>query len=173
MEAVEAREEAQGIFDLPDRGGPATGGRMLWAELCLVVDAPEVWCSAGAWGGLLGPAGAVVGEFNGVLFKVIDQDCDGRFDGIGKDALVVGRGESAAYLSEVVTVGDEMFRLEVAEDGSELRFSPFEGESGVLDVHDGYQTDGKPQRFVVRDLSGHYSFDLGKASDGLRVPAGA
>jgi len=120
-----------------------------------------------------GPAGAVVGEFNGVLFKVIDQDCDGRFDGIGKDALVVGRGESAAYLSEVVTVGDELFRLEVAEDGSELRFSSFEGESGVLDVHDGYQTDGKLQRFVVRDLSGRYSFDLGKASDGLRVPVGA
>lgn len=120
-----------------------------------------------------GPAGAVVGEFDGVLIKVIDQNCDGRFDGVGKDALVVGRGESAAFLSEVVNVGDELYRLEVAADGSELRFSPYEGESGLLDVHDGYQTDGKLQRFVVRDLSGRYSFDLGKAAEGLRVPVGA
>lgn len=118
------------------------------------------------------PAGAVVGSWGGTTIKVIDQNCDGRFDGIGEDALVVGRGESASYLSEVVNVGGELFRMEVAENGSELRFSAYDGASGVLDVHDGYKTEAKLERVVVRDVTGKYSFDLGKAADGLRVPVG-
>lgn len=117
------------------------------------------------------PAGAVVASWRGTNIKVIDQNCDGRFDGIGQDALVVGRGESACYLSEVINVAGDLYRLEVAEDGSELRFSPFDGESGVLDVHAGYKTEAKLGRVVVRDTQGRYSFDLGKATEGLRVPS--
>jgi len=118
------------------------------------------------------PAGAVVAKWRDTQFKVIDQNGDGRFDGIGEDALVVGRGESASYLSEVTNVAGELFRLEVAEDGSQLSFTPFEGESGVLDMHGGYKTEAKLERVVVRDTGGRYSFDLGKATAGLRVPAG-
>lgn len=117
------------------------------------------------------PAGAVVAEWRGTSFKIIDQNCDGRFDGIGADAMVVGRGESGSYLSEVVNVAGDLFRLEVAEDGSELRFSPYDGESGLLDVHSGYKTEAKLGRVVVRDTQGRFSFDLGKATEGLRVPA--
>ena len=118
------------------------------------------------------PAGAVVAKWRGVTFKVIDQNCDGRFDGIGEDALVVGRGGSACYLSDVVQVGGELYRLQVTQDGSELSFSPYEGESGTLDVHAGYRTEAKLERFVVKDETGRFSFDLGKATDGMRVPAG-
>ncbi|MCA8979059.1 MAG: hypothetical protein H6831_14145 [Planctomycetes bacterium] len=117
------------------------------------------------------PAGAVTASWHGTTVKVIDQNGDGRFDGIGEDALVVGRGESACYLSEAINVAGDLFRLEVAADGSELRFSPYDGEVGVLDVHGGYKTEAKLGRVVVRDTKGRYSFDLGKATEGLRVPA--
>lgn len=127
-------------------------------------DAGEGWTFA--------PAGAAVGKARGVKLQVIDQDNDGRFDGYGTDALVVGTGTRAQFLSEVVNLGGELLTIEVAADGSALELAPYEGPAGVLDFRTELDAEAKLLTAVVRSKDGRRSFDLAKAPTGLRVPAG-
>ncbi len=123
-------------------------------------------------GWLFAPGGMAVGKLGRVKLSIIDQDGDGRFDGYGTDALIVGTGNRAHFLSKVISVGGSLYSIDVAPDGTHLSYEPYEGESGVLDLTTAHKAQAKLLSAIVVSEDGSYSFDLAGAPDGLRVPAG-
>lgn len=116
-------------------------------------------------------AGSVVqGEIAGTKVRVVDQNHNGRFDDVGADALVIGNGRAASFLSEVVAIDGQLRKLEVAADGSKLRFSPYTGEVGKLSLR--AVTDGKVMAAVLNSTDGRYSVHLSKHDVDVVVPAG-
>ena len=115
-------------------------------------------------------SGSVVqGEVAGTKVRVVDQNHNGRFDDVGEDALVVGSGRAASFLSEVVSIAGQLRKIDVAADGSELSFSPYTGEVGKLSLH--AVTDGKVRAAVLTSTDGRYSVHLSKHDVEVLVPA--
>lgn len=116
-------------------------------------------------------AGSVVrGEVDGTRIEIVDQDNDGRYDGVGRDALVIGRSRSACYLSEVIALGDQLHTLEVAPDGSSLTLTPYTGPAGRLEVTTEATAKVRAAVFVSED--GRQSVNLATSEGAALVPAG-
>jgi hypothetical protein len=126
--------------------------------------------AAGAWS--FAASGAMVGTFQGETLRVIDQNNNGRYNDYGQDALITGKGDAAAFLSKVVSIGGALYNVDVNETGDELTVTPFEGKAGTLDVVSKYVTKGKLAAAVVRSTDGTSSFELSTAKGGLAVPEG-
>ena len=115
-------------------------------------------------------SGVMRGRLNGAALMLIDQNNNGLYNEVGVDAMVVGKSQSASYLSSVVNLGGTLFEIDVAPDGKSVTARPFAGESGELDVASGYDSKGKLLSAVVKSSDGKYSFQLAKG--GMTVPAG-
>lgn len=115
------------------------------------------------------PGGYLQTTLHGTQIRLIDQDDNGRFDDVGKDAMIVGSGDVATYYSEVVAVGNRLYSLRL--DPTTLTATPFDGPTGKL--HLTCTTKGKVLAAVVRSADLRYSFDMAKAADGMPVPVGA
>jgi hypothetical protein len=116
-------------------------------------------------------SGAVVGSIGTTKVQVLDQDCDGRYDGYGTDAMIVGAGKRAWFLSRTVAVDGKLYEIDVDAAGTRLAFAPYEGPAGELDVVTGLETNGKLVSAVMRSLDGSHSFDLARSLSGQAVPA--
>ena len=114
----------------------------------------------------------MVGRIGETKVQLIDQNNNGRYDDFGEDAMIVGRGKVACFLSRAVNVGGEVFAISVSPDGSELTYEPFTGEVGTLDMKSELDTKAKLMSVIVRSADGQYSFDLARVREGLKVPAG-
>ena len=121
-------------------------------------------------------SGVYTTKVDGVKVTLIDQDNDGRFDGIGKDAMVVGRGKVASFLSSAININGKLRKLAVsnnAEGHPTLVVSPFDGKAGRLDLQKNFTTKAKLLSAVIKSTDGKYSFEMAKAPEGgMSVPAG-
>lgn len=116
-------------------------------------------------------AGSVVqGKIGSTRIRVIDQNHNGRFDDIGEDALVVGNGRAASFLSETITIDGQLRTIKVSPDGTKLSFGKFDGETGKLSLH--AVTDGKVMAAVLNSKDGRHSVHLSKQDAEVSVPAG-
>jgi hypothetical protein len=116
------------------------------------------------------PASVKSGEIEGTRVRLIDQDNNGRFDDFGADAMVVGIGNSASFLSKVVRVADKLYAITVAADGAGLTYAPYTGATSQIDFK--VLTKGKVLAAVLRSSDQQYSFDVSQARTAIRVPAG-
>ena len=117
--------------------------------------------------------GAMQGKLFGTLVRVIDQNNNGMFDEYGTDAMIVGSGVDASFLSRTVNIGGKVYDFEISEDGMEMRAKPYEGEVGTLSLATGFDSRGKLKSAVVLDRSQDFSFNLANARSGLKVPVGS
>lgn len=113
---------------------------------------------------------AMTGTVAGVPLTVLDANNNGIYNEVGKDALVVGTGKAAAYLSKVISHKGELFTLEISEDGSEASVAPHACESGEVDLASGFRGAGRLEAAIIQDQAGN-SFNTA-LTGGLRVPAG-
>jgi hypothetical protein len=118
-------------------------------------------------------AGLMSAKINGVKVSLIDQNNNGIWNEIGTDAIIVGKGNSASYLSEVVNLDGELFTLNASKNGDVVSVTPYEGESGVLNVVEGYVSKGKLTSAVFTSTDSKFSFELSEFKKGMKVPAGA
>lgn len=116
-------------------------------------------------------SGVQVGSLNGVSISVIDANNNGIYGEVGKDALIVGNGRAASWLSKVVNVKDELLEIEVSADGLQVTAKPFTGTSGTLELRGGFKSTGELDSVVVSDQSIGCSFNLA-GTKSLLVPAG-
>lgn len=116
--------------------------------------------------------GGMAGEIAGTPVLLLDQNLDGDFDDFGADAIVVGRDHAASFLSKVVSIGGALYALEVAPDASSMRYAPWSGPTGTLDLLDSFHGKAKLDAAVVVNADASLSFSLARASGGLLVPAG-
>jgi hypothetical protein len=117
--------------------------------------------------------GAMQGKLRDTLVRVIDQNNNGVFNEVGRDAMIVGSGSAAALLSKTINVNGELLDFEVSADGLSMSATPFTGESGTLVLEDGFNSRGKLESAVVFDSSNGCSFNLAGERSGLKVPAGS
>lgn len=103
-------------------------------------------------------SGWLQGSLDGVQIRLIDQNNNGVYDEVGVDAMVVGNGDAASYLSKVVQLKDGLYELTV--NGMEISAVPFNGETGTLDIAKGFASSGKLASAVVRSDDNKMSFEL-------------
>lgn len=113
---------------------------------------------------------AVTGKIGSTRIRIVDQNHNGRFDDIGKDAMVVGNGRAASFLSETISIDGQLRTIKVAADGTTLSFAPFAGETGKLSLH--AVTEGKVMAAVLISLDGRHSVHLSKQDADVSVPTG-
>jgi len=114
--------------------------------------------------------GVSMGKLAGIQVRLIDQDGDGLFNEVGVDALCIGKSKAASFLSDVISLDDELYSLEVSEDGTQASITPWEGETGRIDLESEFDCRGKLLSAIVRD--GQTSFNVAGNRGGLVVPAG-
>lgn len=125
--------------------------------------------TAGGWQYASG--GVRVGKIGDTRITLIDQNGDGRYDGYGEDAMIVGRSKSACFVSHAINVAGELRSITVNKDGTRLVYAPWRGAAGTLDLASKWDAQAKLQSAIVRSEDGRFSFDLAKAPAGMRVPA--
>ena len=118
------------------------------------------------------PSGAVQGKLGGQKIAVIDQDGDGIFGEIGQDALIVGSGKRATFLSATMHVDGKLMALRVNSEGTQLELEPYQGAIGTLDLATDFEADGRVLGAVIKSSDGKHSFDLARSSGPLSVPSG-
>lgn len=116
--------------------------------------------------------GAMVGKAKGSSIAVIDQNNNGVYNDYGVDAMVVGSGDAACFLSKVVNLGGELFTFEINADGSSASISAFAGESGMVDVRSDFEGNGDIKAVVISNEKGDISFNAAATKKALKVPAG-
>jgi len=144
------------------RGKREDGGEFVYA----------VRLQQGGSGWEYAPGGAVRGKVGETLIQVIDRNGNGRYDDVGEDAVVVGRGEHAAYLSESLLVNGELHALDVAADGTRLALRPFEGPTGLLDLTTEFVSEAKLRTALIRNADRTHTFDVAQMHGPTRVPVG-
>jgi hypothetical protein len=115
-------------------------------------------------------AGVMRGRLCGETIVLIDQNNNGVWNEFGVDAMVVGSGKAASFLSKVANLGGSLYELAVDADGREVRATKWAGDSGELDLRKGFKARGKLDSVVVTSQNGSMSFELSQGA--LRVPAG-
>ena len=116
--------------------------------------------------------GGMAGELDGTPVLFLDQNLDGDYSDFGEDAVVVGQDHAASFLSRVISVNGSLFAIELAADGTSLRYAPYEGPSGTLDLLESFTAKAKLDAAVVVNADASLSFSLARARGGLVVPAG-
>lgn len=126
----------------------------------------------GRW--VFAPAGAVEGRVGTTRFLVFDQDGNGRFDDYGVDAMIVGRGKAAGFLSRTIHVDGTLMDFAITPGGSTATLTPHQGPTGSLDLGTGLETKAKLRSVVLLDAEHGNSFELSGGLDApVAVPAGS
>ncbi|MDF1836677.1 MAG: hypothetical protein P1V35_02310 [Planctomycetota bacterium] len=121
------------------------------------------------------PAGAMEGRAGNTRFMIFDQNGNGRFDDYGVDAMIVGRGKTASFLSNSIHIDGELHQLTMSADGQTAQLAAFSGEMGKLDLGKQLSTKAKMRSVIVNSEDGKHSFELSRAltaEGGLNVPTG-
>lgn len=113
---------------------------------------------------------SLVAKVSDVSIRLFDQNNNGRFDDFGEDAVIVGRGRVASFLSRTLNINGELYEIEIDSANERLSFEPFDGDAGTLSVS--VATQAKVLGAVVCSADGKYSFELSRAASPVKLPVG-
>lgn len=116
------------------------------------------------------PACVLKGEVAGTQVRIIDQNNNGSFDDIGEDAIVVGKGKVASFLSKVITIDGKLHEIDVDSKSMTLSHRPYAGPVAELELST--VTRGKVMAAVVKSSDGQHSFGFSGHGASMKVPAG-
>jgi hypothetical protein len=110
------------------------------------------------------------GTLEGKTLTLVDENNNGCFNDLGVDTVSVGRASARAYLGDVVSVGGKLREIQVDASGESVRFREYRGETGVLDVFQGFEGKARIDSAVVQSET--CSFNLATMRREAKVPAG-
>lgn len=117
------------------------------------------------------PGGMMIGKIEGKRIRLIDQNNNGSYSDMGKDAMIIGRRKVATFLSRVVNIDGRLFEIDPSSNGTSLKYRPFEGPSGSLSLA-APDNRGKILSAILKSEDGLFSFDLSGDDDAFVLPAG-
>ncbi len=124
------------------------------------------WAPGGAMAGTIStPAGPVP-------IRIIDQNGNGRYDDIGRDAMVVGSTDHATLLSSTISVDDVLHKVDVVDDGQSLKLSPFDGPTSSIDMGTSFNSKAVLLSAIIVSADKRHSFDVGAIEGAVKVRAG-
>jgi hypothetical protein len=119
---------------------------------------------------------ARVGEIDGQKIVFLDDNGNGRYNDIAKDALIAG-DSPVTFLGKYVLVGEKFFEVLMQPSGTtfEYRAAP-KLELGAVDLFERYKPSQKSENLKIHTLiitgaSGSYSMSARERA--VKVPAGA
>jgi len=82
-----------------------------------------------------------VGRAAGVPVYIVDDNCNGRYNEVGRDAVIAAGGRLAAPLAPIIVLGASAWALQVAENGRKLTVRPTAAKLGAvrLSAGNGYE----------------------------------
>jgi hypothetical protein len=102
---------------------------------------------------------AMVGTVNGQKLTLLDENHNGIYNEIGRDACAVGNGEYSSPLGKLIDINGVLCEIQVDMYGRKVWTKPYEGSTGKLDMAGKFQpasllawavvTDGKDMFFEV------------------------
>ena len=122
---------------------------------------------------LYASGGVMKGKVNGNSVSLIDANCNGRWNDYAVDCYVDGKGEAATPITDALSLGGELYTIELETGGQAATWSAFEGETGDLDMTKEYEGKGKLTSALVESTDGRFQFNLADCKKGLKVPAGS
>ena len=123
-----------------------------------------------------------VGRAGGVPIYIVDDNCDGKYNEAGRDAVIAGTGRLAAPLGPTIVLGASAYGLQVAENGRKLAIRPLAVKLGAVRLSggNGYEMlNGALVRGADRDCFalgpeantllpvGQYTMTLASLADGI------
>ena len=124
------------------------------------------WAPGGAMAGTISTAAGPV------PIRIIDQNGNGRYDDVGSDAMVVGSTDHATLLSRTISVDESLHSVELADNGTSLKLSPFSGPTSSLDMGTSFNSKAVLLSAVIVSADKQHSFDVGAFEGAVTVPAG-
>ncbi len=113
------------------------------------------------------------GVFDRTRICLIDDDSNGIYGEVGRDAIAIGnQADHAVPLGKMVHINGRIYHVKVEATGARMWLKPYEGETGRIDASGGYQAVGKLAWAVFR--SGDSWFDCaGRSGEAaVSVPVG-
>ena len=122
---------------------------------------------------LYASGGVMKGKVDGNSVSLIDANCNGRWNDYAVDCYVDGKGEAATPITDALSLGGDLYSVELETGGQAATWSAFEGEAGNLDMTKEYEGKGKLISALVESTDGRFQFNLADCKKGLKVPAGS
>jgi hypothetical protein len=119
---------------------------------------------------------ARVAEFQGKKIVLLDDNGNGKYDDVGKDAVIIGDGP-LAFLGKYVEIGGQFYELLVHASGHTVEIRPAPKlDTGTVDLFEKYKPPQKSETLKIHTLiisgtAGSFAFDE-KHRRG-KVPEGA
>jgi hypothetical protein len=122
------------------------------------------------------PGGAMVGTIDdgggATPIRIIDQNGNGSFDDVGVDAMIVGSGDEAMFLSQSIIVDNTLRQISITPDGTRITMHRYSGQTTKFDMTTSFDAKAVLLSAVVRSSDGKNSFDFGASKGPLEIPAG-
>ncbi len=118
-------------------------------------------------------ASGVEASIEGAKILLLDDNNNGIFGEEGADGLYIDKKEWGAPLSRVIFVGGKLYEIEFNKSATELKYRPFEGQTGKVDLVKEWKGAKTPEAIIVQGSTQAGSVFLDLAGKGeLTVPTG-
>jgi hypothetical protein len=118
-------------------------------------------------------ANALEANLDGTKVWLLDDNNNGIYGEEGADGLYIDRKEWGAPLSHLVYAGGKLFEIEVNQSGSLLKYRPYAGTTGKVDIFKEWTGSKNPQAVIVQGStqSGKVYLDISDKGE-MVVPTG-
>lgn len=114
------------------------------------------------------------GNVNGEQVILIDDNCNGKFNDLEKDTLLVGKTSFACFLSKAILLKDKLYQIKVDDTGEKIWLKDLDPsiKTGQIDLLSKYKHNKmKPQAVIIS--SDEYSFNaVSSSKKPAAVPVG-
>jgi hypothetical protein len=117
--------------------------------------------------------GVMKGKVDGKSLTLIDANCNGIWNEHAVDCYVDGGGDAATPITDALSLGGDLYALDLDESGQVATWTSFDEEAGKLDLSEEYEGKGKLISALVESTDGRFQFNLADCKNGLTVPAGS
>jgi hypothetical protein len=109
-------------------------------------------------------------NLGGVRVRITDDDCDGRFDGFGRDGITIGRSAAGTLLSRIIATPKGIYEIDVHPAGTEIRWRKYKGPTLIAQPSPGF---GVARNFIIRSADDPDLFlELAPVRTAVKIPTG-
>lgn len=119
-------------------------------------------------------ASAVEANLDGTKVWLLDDNNNGIYGEVGSDGFYVDKKQWGAPLSSLVYAGGKLFEIEFNQSGSLLKYRPYAGSTGKIDIFKEWTGSKNPEAILVQGStqSGKVYMDLSDKGE-MTVPTGS
>ena len=117
-------------------------------------------------------ATAVTGVLGGTKIFILDDNCNASFADFGEDGIILGSDKGGWFLSSAISVGKNLYEIDVDPKGESLSYVEYTGDLGLIDPMKKLKdADFKPKIFVVKQEDRSFNI-LRDSNKKVKVPTG-